>query len=120
MLAIGTIAEIAVNRQNRFGHGLKMFRGQEADDVRDAREGLNVSVRHAHAAAGNEVVARELPVLLNDDESEVVGENINVVKGWERKSSFEFPRQVRFAVERIDEVGVFAEVQLFAFDPNRV
>ncbi len=56
---------------------------------------------HAHAAADGDVPTRELAILHDSDEAEVVGEDVDVVVGRHGEHDLEFPRQVVRAVDRL-------------------
>ena len=96
-------------------HVHDLLRRQEADDVRQAREGRLVAVAAAHAAAGGEVVAEQFAAAVGDgDEAAAVGEDVHVVQRRDGEGDLEFPRQVGLAVERINEVLVLRVVEIRA------
>src|SRR5208282_2919199 len=86
------------------------------------RKGLHISVSHAHAATGQKIISGKLMVLDDGDESQAIGEDINVVDRRDGESDLEFARQIRLSVKRISEVsGSFVlQFELLAFDPDLV
>ncbi len=122
VLAVGAVAEVAVDREHGLGDLDHLLGREEADDVRQPREGLHVAVAAAHAAADREVVADQLVLLDHGDEPEVVRVDVHVVHRRDHERRLELPRQVGAAIERIDEVLVrrLVEVQLHVLDPDAV
>ena len=121
-LAVGAVAEIAVNRQHGLRHLDEFVRREKADDIRQARISLLIAVAAAHASANGEVVANQ-PVVLDDgDEPKAVRENIQVVHRRYHEGDFEFARQISFAVERVNKVFVLRlfEFELHAVNPDGV
>ena len=94
----------------------------EADDIRQARESLDVAVGHAHAAAGQQIVTGEFSVFLDGDKAQAVREHVNVIERRNDKRRLEFARQVGLAVERINKTfrGLVLQFQLLAFHPDLV
>ncbi len=72
--AVFPVAEIAVDGDYGLGRVHDLVRGDETDDIGDARVGLGVAVAHAQAAAGQEVVAVKLIAFSDRDKAEAVGE----------------------------------------------
>ena len=58
--------------------------------------------RHAHAAAGEYVVAKNLSIFMHDKKAEIVGVHIDTIILWECKSRLEFARQIGQPVDRFD------------------
>ena len=79
-------------------------------------------MRATHAAAGHEVVADQFFVLHDSDEADVVGENVEVVHRRNDKRRFEFSRQIRFAVKRVNErlVERVVNLELVTVNPDGV
>ena len=122
VLAVGAVAEIAVNREHGLRNFDKFFRFEKADDIREARIGGFIAVAAAHAAAHGEVVADE-PVVFDDgDEAEAIREYVLVIHRRNGKRHLEFSRQIRFAVKRVREIFVlrFFEIELLAVNPDGV
>ena len=122
VLAIGAIAEVAMNRQHGFRHVHEFVRREKADDVGEARVRGFVAVTASHAATDGEVVADELVVLHHGDEAEAVREQVHVVHGRNGERNFEFARQICLAVKRVNEVLVLGGfvIELHAIDPDGV
>ena len=75
-------------------------------------------MRHAHAAAGGHVPAGDLVRVVEDrDETEVVREYVDIVRGRHRHHDLEFPRQVGLSVDRLDHVGLTAR-NFLAVEPD--
>src|SRR5437867_13131691 len=69
MFAICAITEVAMNRDDGLGYRLQVIGCYETDYVGQARESLDIAVRHAHAASGEQVVSNQFIALANCDES---------------------------------------------------
>ena len=75
----------------------------------------------AHAAACGQIVSHQLALLNDGNKTAVIGQHVNIVQRRNDEGDFEFSRQIGFAVERIDKMGVFlGQFQFHAFDPNLV
>ena len=111
-----------MNPDHRLGHGFQVVRCQETDHISHARKRVRVAVRHAHAAAGNQVVAEQLVALGDDNEPEVVGENVDVIQRRNCEGRLEFARQIRLPIERVHEILVAGviQVEFLAFNPDFV
>ena len=79
VLAFAAVAVVALRRHDRLGHGDDLIRLDEAEHVAEARVGLRVAVRRAHAAADGDVEAEQHAVFDDRDEAEVVGEHVDIV-----------------------------------------
>ena len=122
MFAVGTVAVIAVNCQDGLRNVHEFVGREEAEDIREARESLLISVAAAHTAADGEIVAGEFVVFDNRNEADVVRENVQVVHRWNDEGYFEFARQVCFAIKRVHEVFVcrVVQIELHAVNPDCV
>ena len=122
VLAVGTVAEIAVNREHGLHNFDKFFRFEKTDDIREARIGGIIAVAAAHAAADGDIVASESFVLDDGDEAEAIGENVLVIHRRNGERNLEFSRQIRFAVKRVREIFVLRlfEIKLLAVNPDGV
>ena len=122
VFSIGAIAKIAMNRDHRLSHALQMLWGQKADHISDTRKCVRVAVRHSHTAARQQIVTGQLAVFRNDDKTEVIGKNINVIQRWKGKGRLEFARQIIPAVKRINKIGVglSGQIQFLAIEPDSV
>ena len=122
MLAVGAVAEVAVDGQHGPGDVHDLVAREEAEHIGEARVGLVVAVAAAEATAHREIVADELAALDDGDVAEVVGEDVHVVRRRDDEGGLELARQVGLAVERIGEGGVFrrVEVELDVVDPDGV
>ena len=120
MLAVGAVAEIAMNCQDSFRHFDNFVRREKSDDVREARICLRVAVAATESAADAQIVADKLVVLDHGDEAEAVREQIQIVHRRNDERDFEFARQIRFAVKRIHEIFIFRRVvvELHAINPD--
>ena len=117
MLAIRAVAEITVHRQHRLGYFNEIFRLEESHHIRHARIGLLIVMAHAHAPASGEVVTDQLAVLLDCDKAHAVGKHIRVVQRRDYKRHLEFPRQIRFAIQRILMIIVL-QLERLALHPD--
>ena len=99
-----------------------MLRAYEPDHIRQPRKGLGIPVRHPQPAAREQVVARELPVLGDHDEPDIIREHVDVVQRRDGKRDLELPRQVAVAVQRIHKARAASllKIQFLPFNPNRV
>jgi hypothetical protein len=93
VLAVRTVAVVALGEDDGLRNLEALVRGDEADDVGQARVRLGVRVGDAHAAADGDVEADQLLVLVVDDgdEAEVVRKDVDVVAG--KKSGQEGQRR---------------------------
>ena len=57
-----------------------------------------IAVRHAHAAANQEVIAGNLVVLNDGQETKILSVDVDAVVFRQGEPGFEFPRQVNLAV----------------------
>ena len=118
VLAVGAVAEIAMDGHDGQDDLLQLLGSDEPHEVGQPRKGRGVPVAAAHAAADREVVSDDLARLDHRDEPHVVGEDVGVVDRRDGKADLEFARQVGLAVERIDEI--FTQVELLAVEPDAV
>ena len=118
VFAIGSVPEVAVNRDRRKDHFLQLLRRDEADDVGQPREGRFIPVAAAHAAADGKIVAEDLAALDYCDQPHVVGKDIGVVHWRNGKADFEFSRQVSLAINRVGKV--IAQAEFLAIEPDAV
>ncbi len=122
VFAVGPVAKIAVNGDDGFGgcFHLLRFRSNKADDIRQARKGLGIAVRHSHAAPGQQVVAGQPALLFNNYKAGVVGEDVDVVEGRNGEGELELAGKITLSVKRVGEggVGCIVEVQLLALNPD--
>src|SRR5579859_3916069 len=72
MLAIRAVAEIALHRHDLFRDVHGLIRGAETDDVAGSGESIRLAVCHAHAAAGDHVIANDTSAFLDGDEAEIL------------------------------------------------
>src|ERR1051326_8064953 len=78
VLAIDAIAVVALHEDDFLGHIHGLIHRAEAHDIRDARIGFGLVVRHAETAADSDIEARELSVRIrNRDETEIVAEDVD-------------------------------------------
>ena len=75
----------------------------ETNDRSEARIGLRVAMGSAEAAADGYIETLQLVVMRIDDgnQPDVVGEDINIVVGWNGDADLEFARQVTVLVKRV-------------------
>ena len=120
VFAIGAVAVVALDEHDFFGDVHDLVGGAEAEDVGEARVGLDLVVRHAEAAADGDVEAEEFFAgLIGDgDEAEIVGVDVDVIARRDGDDGFKFARQVGRTVERL-RVG-FAAGDEFVGDPDFV
>ena len=119
VFAVGAVAEVALHRDDLFGDLDGLWHGAEAQQVGEAREGLDLIVRHAHPAANGEVEANELARGAdNGDVSQILGEKVDVVARGHGDGDLEFSRQVGFPVNGL-VLGFAAADELIA-DPEFV
>ena len=71
-----------------------------------------IPMRHPQPAPRDEVVARELPVLGDHDEPDIIREHIDVVQRRDGKRDLELPRQVIVAVQRIHKPSRAAQAAI--------
>ena len=79
-LATLSVAPVALHRDDLLREVDGLFRRAEAEEVGGAREGVRLTVRHAHAAADGHVIADDLALLDDSDVAEVVREDVDVVR----------------------------------------
>ena len=118
MLAVRTVAVVALHGHHLLRHVHRLLRRAESDHVAGAREGVRLAMGHPHAAADDHVVADDPPVLFDRNEAEIVGEHVHVVVRRQCNGDLEFARHVGAAVDRF--VFLLAAGQLFAVDPDLV
>ncbi len=118
MLAVGTIAVIALHGDDRLRHVHRVLRLAEADHVAGARIGFRLAMGHPHAAADHHVVADDSTALHDRDEAEIMGEHIDIVVRRQRDGDLEFARQVGAAEDRF--VLDLAAGDLFLIQPDLV
>ena len=122
VLAVGTIAPVAVDLDHGLADGDDLFAGEEADDVGQARVGGLVAVGGAEAAADEQVVTDELAAFDDGDVAHVVGEDVDVVVRGQGEAGLELTREVGLAVEivrrgaRVVEVGGRRHVRIGLVD----
>ena len=102
-----------------------MLRREETNHIRHARKGFRVAVAHSHAAAREQDCIRaSCPFSIDRDEPRSFVKISMSFSGGIDKRDFEFARQIRFAVKRIDKIFVFssseARSSCLAFHPNLV
>ena len=122
VFAIGAVAEIPMDGNDRLRHSFKMLGRQKSNDIRHARKRLRVAVGHAHAATREQIVADQMSVLGNDHKTQVMRENVNVVQRRNCKAGLKLARQVAPAIQRISKTCIrfTVEIQLLAVQPNPV
>jgi len=64
-------------------------------------ESLGISMAHSEATAERDIVADELAVIDDRDGSEILREDIQIVRGRQHESAFEFAREAGVALHRI-------------------
>ena len=101
MLAIFSIAPVALNRYDLFGHINGLVGLAEAEHVGGARKGVNLAMGHAHAAADRDIVAGYLALLDDGDVTKVMCEDIDIVRRRNGNNRLELARQVNGAVNRL-------------------
>ena len=79
------VAPVALHGDDLLGDVDGLLGRAEAEHVGRAREGVELAVRHAHAAADGDVPADELAVLDDGDVAEVVREDVDVVVAAARR-----------------------------------
>eukprot|EP00413_Alexandrium_margalefii_P019624 CAMPEP_0204528176 /NCGR_PEP_ID=MMETSP0661-20131031/9382_1 /ASSEMBLY_ACC=CAM_ASM_000606 /TAXON_ID=109239 /ORGANISM="Alexandrium margalefi, Strain AMGDE01CS-322" /LENGTH=554 /DNA_ID=CAMNT_0051534137 /DNA_START=286 /DNA_END=1947 /DNA_ORIENTATION=+ len=99
VLAVGAVAEVALDREDRFADVLGVGRLAEAYDVREPGEGLLVVVREPEAAAHGDVETLELAALNDGDEPAAVCKDVDVVGGRYGHGDLELAGQVGLAVQ---------------------
>src|ERR1700688_3551274 len=102
MLAVRPVAPVALHGDDRLGDRDRVLRPAEADEIAGARIGVGLAVGHAHASADHHVEARHVAAPVEDgDEAEIMGVDVDVVRGRHRDRDLEFPRQIGPAVDRL-------------------
>mmetsp|Transcript_61252 Transcript_61252/g.189801 ORF Transcript_61252/g.189801 Transcript_61252/m.189801 type:complete len:510 (-) Transcript_61252:992-2521(-) len=99
VLAVRAVAEVALHREDSLADVLGVRRLAEADDLREAGEGLLVVVREPEAAAHGDVETLELAALNDGDEPAAVCKDVDVVGGRYGHGDLELARQVGLAVQ---------------------
>ena len=94
MLAIGTIAEVALDHHHGLGNLQHLVGREEADEVREARIGLRLAMRGAEAATDGEVEAEQCPafIIQDGDEAEILRVDVHVVVRRHHHGGLELPR----------------------------
>ena len=119
MLAVGAIAVIALHHQDFLRDVDRLRYRAKTHEVRDARKGLQLVVRHAQPAADRHVEAGEFALGVGDcDVAQIVAVDVHVVARRDGDDNFEFPRQVGLAVDRF-RLGLAAGDEFIA-DPQFV
>ncbi|GJE43124.1 hypothetical protein AEGHOMDF_2303 [Methylobacterium soli] len=119
VLAALAVAPVALDRHHGLGHPHGVVGFAEQHQVGGAREGVGLAMGHAHAAAHRDVPAGHAVLLVeNRDEAEIVGEDVDLVRGRHRDHDLEFPRQVGLAVDRLDEALFLAADDALAVEPD--
>ena len=101
-LAVGAVAEVALHLHDRFRDREHVFRGHEAEPLGQRGKRLRRARRHAHAAAGEDVVAEDLAVFVDDEEAEVVGVDVGAVVFGQREGGLELSGKIRAAINGLD------------------
>jgi len=100
VFAVCAVTEIALGGEDSFADFIDKVGRDETQGVSKARKGLGVSMAHAKAAADGDIVAEELAVLNDGDVAEVLGVDIDIVRGREDEACLEFAREVGVAIHR--------------------
>ena len=120
--AVFAIAPVALNGQHAFGNLDGLLGCAVAKHVGSAGISVEITMRHAHAAASGDVPSSNLAFFDYGDVAQIVGVNIDVVIRRYGNNSFEFARQVVDAVQRFfvffRRAGFVFD--LFAVQPNLV
>ena len=111
-LAVGAIAVVALHLDDRLGDTEDILGGNEPQSLGQSREGLGGAWRHPHSATGDDVVAEDLSMFMDDDEAEVVGIDVGAVVLGKGEGGLELPRQVGGTVNRLDRVGATGDAFL--------
>src|SRR5688572_12636414 len=98
MLAIRTVAVVALRSQDGFAHEVDLVARDETDDVGQPWKRLGVAMTHRETATDGDVVADEVLIFDDRNEAKIIGENIDIVRRWQREARLEFARQIRRAV----------------------
>ncbi len=93
-LAVGAVAEIALDGDDLPAGIERFLLRDKADDGAKQRVGLRISVRHAHAAAHRHVEAGERAVFFHGNQADIMREYVRVVIGRHGDGDLEFARQV--------------------------
>ena len=118
VLAVLAVAPVALHGDDRLGDRHRVLRLAKAEKVGGARIGVRLAMGHAHAAADRDIPARDFSGGVEDgDETEIVGEDVDVVRRRHRHDDLEFARQISPAVDRLDDL-VLAAGDLFAVEPD--
>ena len=121
-LTVGPVAVVAEQLQHSLGRLQDVAGRDVADRLGAHREGVGVAVRHAHAAADEDVVADDAIVLDDGEQAEVLGIDIDDVVVRQRQPGLELARQIDVAVDRLGVGRVVRRRgrQHLAVEPNLV
>ncbi len=96
------IAPVALHGDDLLGNVDRLLRRAEAHHISGAREGVDLAVRHAHAATDGDVPADQLALLVGDgDIAQVVRVDVDVVRRRHGDDGLELTREVVDAVDRL-------------------
>lgn len=118
MRLLCTVAVIPLDEHDLLCHETALFNGAKAEDISEPRIGLLVAVCNTHTTSYSHVEPSKFTLGVHDgDETEVIGENIYIVRGWHSNSNFELvrmrtildslqkrpylARKIEFAVQRL-------------------
>ena len=120
VFAVGAVAVVALDEHDFLGDVDDLIHRAEAEDIREARVGFDLVVRHAEAAADGHIETKQfLAGRVGDrDEAEIVSVDVDVVARRDGDDRFEFTRQIRGAVQRF--VVGFAAGDEFIGNPDLV
>ncbi len=94
MLAIETIAIIAMQAHHGLNRIVEQLRRHKSDRRGQARKRLGLVVRHAQPAAQRQIVALQLLALEDRDDAEIVGQHVDGIILRRRQPHLEFARQI--------------------------
>ena len=87
---LSAIPVVSLHKHDLLRNKSALFRRAETNNASNTRVSLLVSMRHTHATADADVEALQLAILAdNGNETEIIGEHVDVVCGWYGNSDFE-------------------------------
>ena len=102
VFAVGAVPVVPLGDEDCLADLIHLVGRDEAEHIGEAWEGFRVAVAHAESAADSHIITSELAVLRNGDESEILREDIDIVRGRDGEAGFEFAREVGIPVHRLN------------------
>ena len=103
--AVGAVTKIPLHLHHRLGDRKHVFRRHEAQPLGERGEGLGGARRHPQATAGEDVVAENPSALVDREEAEIVGVDVDAVVFRQCEAGFELSRQIGAAINWFDNRG---------------